>query len=154
MARDMGMKMLSSCEDRARIPEIAEYIKSKWANPASARLYDDCIAHSADAGAPLPRWYALCDNGRIVGCAGLIANDFISRQDLYPWLCALYVEPEMRGRGYGGALIEKARTDARAAGFPHLYLCTDHIGYYERYNFTYIGQGYHPWGEESRIYRG
>ncbi len=148
------MNIVSTCEAPERIPEIAAYIKSIWASPESARMYEDCIAHSAGAGAPLPRWYALEDGGRIVGCAGLIANDFISRQDLYPWLCALYVEPEMRGRGHGGALIKKARMDARAAGFPFVYLCTDHIGYYERYDFAYIGQGYHPWGEKSRIYRG
>lgn len=29
----------------------------------------------------------------------------------------------------------------------------DYIGVYEKYGFQYIGQGYHPWGEESRIYQ-
>lgn len=142
------LTMRENPEARAR---IADYIKEKWAGPASARMYDDCFAHQ---GEKLPQWYALADGNRIVGCAGLIANDFISRQDLWPWLCALHVEPDMRGRALGRLLIERARADARAAGFPHIYLCTDHVGYYEKYGFTYIGQGYHPWGEESRVYEG
>ena len=33
-----------------------------------------------------------------------------------------------------------------------MYLSTDHVGLYEKWGFRYIGQGYHPWNEESRIY--
>ncbi len=145
------MRILSARENPEARAEIAAYVKSKWAGPNTVRVYDDCFAHVAH---PLPDWYALMDGARIVGCAGLIANDFISRQDLWPWVCALYVEPDMRGRALGRLLIERARADARAAGFTHLYLCTDHVGYYEKYGFSYIGKGYHPWGEESRIYEG
>ena len=28
-----------------------------------------------------------------------------------------------------------------------------YIGYYEKYGFNFIGMGYHPWGETSRIYK-
>ena len=42
--------------------------------------------------------------------------------------------------------------DARRAGFGKLYLSTDHAGLYEKWGFRYLGQGYHPWGAESRIY--
>jgi N-acetylglutamate synthase-like GNAT family acetyltransferase len=49
-------------------------------------------------------------------------------------------------------LLEKAKEDAKRGGFSSLYLCTDHIGSYEKYGFTYIGQGYHPWRESSQIY--
>lgn len=53
---------------------------------------------------------------------------------------------------YGALLIERIKADARQAGFARRYLCTDHIGCYEHYGFAYIGTGYHPWGESSRIY--
>jgi len=145
------VRILTARENPEARTRIAEYIKARWAGPDSLRVYDDCIAH---AGHPLPEWYALADGDRFVGCAGLIMNDFISRQDLWPWLCALYIEPDARGRALGATLIERARADARRAGFRHIYLCTDHVGYYEKYGFAYVGQGYHPWGEESRIYEG
>lgn len=82
----------------------------------------------------------------------MITNDFVSRMDLWPWACALYVDARLRGHGYGRMLLERAAEDARRAGFSKLYLCTDHVGLYEKWGFDYVGQGYHPWDEESRIY--
>jgi hypothetical protein len=49
-------------------------------------------------------------------------------------------------------LIEEIKKDTAKAGFSKLYLSTAHIGYYEKYDFKYIGTGYHPWGESARIY--
>ena len=72
--------------------------------------------------------------------------------DLYPWLAALYVEEECRGNGCGKMLIEHTANDAGLLGFKNLYLCTDHIGFYERFGFNFIGYCHHPWGEKTRIY--
>jgi len=97
-------------------------------------IYEDCITHSIGARNPLPQWYLLEQGNEIIGGAGLITNDFISRGDLYPWICAIFIEEKYRGNAYGSLLIENAKIDAKKTGF------------------EYIGQGYHPWGEESRIY--
>lgn len=88
----------------------------------------------------------------MIGCAGLITNDFISRGDLYPWINALFIDENYRGFAFGKSLIDYSKTYAKEVGFEHLYLCTGHVGYYEKYGFKYIRQGYHPWGGESRIY--
>lgn len=127
-----------------------EYISSKWSAPRN--VYEDCIGHSITSENPLPQWYLLERDMDIIGCAGLITNDFISRMDLYPWFCGLFVEENERGNAYGNLLMETAKLDAKIAGFSSLYLSTDHIGYYEKYGFQYIGDGYHPWNEKSRIY--
>lgn len=144
------MKIISVRENPEWKDAAIDYISSKWNAPRI--IYEDCITHAITALNPLPQWYLLMDEGKIIGCAGLITNDFISRMDLYPWLCALFIEKEQRGNGYAARLIEKVKTDARKAGFRNLYISTDHIGFYEKYGFKYIGTGYHPWNEESRIY--
>ena len=131
--------------------DAIEFFSEVWENE---KIYQDCISHSIDAKSPLPIWYLLMDEeeDEIVGCAGLITNDFISRMDLCPWLCALYIEEEYRGKNLGRLLIEQIKKDTAEMCMDKLYLCTDLDGYYEKYDFICIGEGYHPWGESSKIY--
>lgn len=146
------MKVISIKEYPEYKDRAIKYFQGKWANEESMMVYEDCILNCITTPNPLPQWYLLMDGDKIIGCAGLITNDFISRMDLYPWVCAVYIEKEYRGHAYSSILLEKAKKDARNSGFSNLYLCTDHIGFYEHYDFTYIGTGYHPWGHGSRIY--
>jgi len=126
-----------------------QYNAKNWGNMA---IYQDCINNSLETDNPLPVWYLLMDNEKIVGSVGLITNDFISRMDLWPWLCALYVEEDYRGQNLSQLLIEQLKLDCRAMGFENLYLATDHVGFYEKHGFNYLADGYHPWGDVSRIY--
>jgi GNAT superfamily N-acetyltransferase len=128
------------------------YIQKKWASEASKPVYEDCISRSIVTDSPLPIWYLLMVNDRVIGCVGLITNDFISCMDLWPWLCAMYIEEEYRGNNYGSLLINELKKDAKRAGFSKVYLSTDHTGYYEKYGFEYLCTGFHPWGESSRVY--
>jgi N-acetylglutamate synthase-like GNAT family acetyltransferase len=146
------MKIISVRNNPEYRDTAIKYLQKSWPGIWPI-IYEDCITHSIHATHPLPQWYLLFLDDQIIGCAGLITNDFISRMDLYPWVCAIFIDEKHRGNGYGSLLIEKAKEDTRKAGFQSLYLCTDHIGYYEKYGFSYMGQGYHPWKEESRIYQ-
>lgn len=146
------MRIISVKENPEYKDMVIQYFQKIWASPNTMMVYDDCISSCLSTTNPLPQWYLLMNEDAIIGCAGLITNDFISRMDLYPWLCALYIDKEHRGNDLGSLLIEKAKSDAKNSGFLNLYLCTDHIGYYEKHGFEYIGTGYHPWGESSRIY--
>lgn len=146
------MNVISVREQPAYKDMAIAYFQKNWKGVLPV-IYEDCINHSIEASAPLPQWYLLMNEDKIIGCAGLITNDFISRMDLYPWVCALFIEEQHRGNSYGSILLEQAKKDSAKAGFQSLYLCTDHIGYYEKYGFSYLAQGYHPWDEESRIYQ-
>lgn len=145
------MRIISVRENPEYKDKTIEYFQNSWSEVAPI-IYEDCINHSINAKDSLPQWYLLENNDEIIGCAGLITNDFISRMDLYPWVCAVFIEEKHRGNNYSKLLVDKAKQDSKEAGFKNLYLCTDHIGFYEKIGFNYIGQGYHPWEEESRIY--
>ncbi|NLT51250.1 MAG: GNAT family N-acetyltransferase [Ignavibacteria bacterium] len=145
------MRIISVRENPGYKDTAIAYFQKNWKSVYPV-IYEDCINHCIKAENPLPQWYLLEKENEIIGCSGLITNDFISRMDLYPWACALFIEEKHRGNSYGSLLLEKAKEDSRNAGFKNLYLSTDHIGYYEKYGFEYMGQGYHPWQEESRIY--
>jgi len=116
------------------------------------RIYDDCISNSINTTSPLPRWYLLLKDKDIIGGYGLITNDFISRQDLYPWLSAFYIEEGYRGSQLGSKLLEHAQSEASKLGYKKLYLSTDLEGYYEKNGWNPVSKGYHPWEAESMIY--
>lgn len=52
------------------------------------------------------------ENDEIIGGCGLIQNNFVDRTDLFPYLCALFVEEKARGNALGAKLLENARIDA------------------------------------------
>ena len=133
------------------LDRAVNYFSSKWL--ASRNIYHDCIFHSLTTESPLPRWYLMMRDDEIIGSYGLIVNDFISRQDLWPWLCAVYIEESERGKSLGSRLLEHGRREAAKSGFSKVYLCTDHVGFYEKYGWQYIGQGYGASGQETRIYQ-
>ncbi len=146
------IKIISIRKEPGYQSKAISYLQESWPEVPPI-IYEDCIKHCLNAELPLPQWYLLEKDGDLIGCAGLVTNDFISRMDLYPWLCAIFIDENHRGNNYGALLIEQAKKDTKKMGFRHLNLCTDHENYYEKHGFTYIGQGYHPWEESSRIYQ-
>ena len=145
-------KLISVREQPEFAAAAIAYFQQSWPE-IMPEMYADAIGYSITAPQALSQWYVLLGQDEIVGCAGLISNDFISRMDLYPWLCALHVSESKRGCGYARLLIERCQHDAARAGFDTLYLCTDSEGLYGRYGFGYLAEGWHPWGETSRIYQ-
>jgi GNAT superfamily N-acetyltransferase len=115
------------------------------------QVYDDSMTHSLTTPNPLPQWYVMLKGERLIGCYGLITNDFNSRQDLWPWLAALFISPDERGQGLGKVLLDHGIAEASKLGYPQVYLVTDHTTYYEKYGWEYIGTAYGVDGE-SRLY--
>ena len=147
----MDSRIVSVRDNPEYFERAVEYFSRHW--PVSRAVYEDAIRRSIDTPSPLPRWYLLQnEQDTIIGCYGLITNDFNSRQDLWPWICGLHVEETERGQGHGGAMLAHGIAEAMRLGFSKVYLATDHVGYYEKYGFTYIGQCYETSGEAGRVY--
>ncbi|WP_406622013.1 GNAT family N-acetyltransferase [Bacillus atrophaeus] len=134
--------------------EAVDFFWGQWGNPDNYAFYRDCITHSFDSRSVLlPRFYIAVQNDSIIGSYALLRNDLISRQDLFPWLACLFVVPKLRGNEIGCALLRHALKEAHIKGFENLYLCTDLEGYYEKYGWVYIKNGYIFNGEPAKIYK-
>lgn len=134
-----------------RKTELAGWFHEKWGVPVEAYL--ESMDESLLANGTVPQWYAAVENGRFIGGAGVIENDFHDRKDLSPNVCAVYVEPDCRGRGVAGAILGHICRDMAARGVEMLYLLTDHDSFYERYGWDFLcmaqGDGE---DEPSRMY--
>ena len=148
------MKIISIRKSEEYKEKAAQYIHNKWGNEENYQIYEDSIFSCVNTTENTPYWYLLVtEDDKIIGCAGLIDHDFISRDELSPWLCSLYIENDYRGKALGSLLIEKVKEDAKQEHFKSLYLCTELNGYYERYGFHYFGDGFYDDGERAKIYK-
>ena len=103
-------------------------------------FFASIVEHSQTPGA-LPITFVAVEGERLLGTVGLWRCDLISRQDLYPWMAALYVAPEARGQGLAGKLQQHVIGYARAQGYAELFLSSACRDFYERFGWQYIGEG-------------
>jgi GNAT superfamily N-acetyltransferase len=76
--------------------------------------------------------------GKPVASACLKQNDMTIRNELGPWLSAVWVQPEYRGRGFGTELVMAIEALARTSNIDRLYLWTpDRDRFYARLNWQY-----------------
>ena len=107
---------------------VAAWIYRQWwttVEGASVNTLEDLLrGHLVHDEIPLT-FVASLDR-RPIGTATLIAHDVGTEQwpDLSPWLAALYVIPDYRRRGVGGALVSATMSKARALGARAVYLST------------------------------
>ncbi len=138
--------------DRPDMKETsAEWFHKKWGIPLEA--YMESMQESLTGNSPVPAWYIAVADGKIIAGLGVIQNDFHDRPDLSPNICAVYTEPNARGNGIAGALLNFTCEDMHKKGIDALYLVTDHDSFYERYGWELFCM-VHSDGEEgtSRMY--
>lgn len=115
--------------------DAAQWFHQKWGVPVDAYLacMDAYLANKTEYG-----WYLCLDGDKIIGGMGVIENDFHDRKDLTPNVCAVYTEKDYRCKGIAGHLLGMVVEDMRGKGISPLYLVTDHIGFYERYDWEFL----------------
>lgn len=96
--------------------------------------------------------FLLIDGDRLVSFVTLAERDCVDAPDLTPWIGFVHTSPEYRGHRHVGKLLDHACAVARQHGAARVYLCTDHVGLYEKYGFTYLQNRVDIHGEDSRIY--
>ncbi|MFC0337619.1 Acetyltransferase (GNAT) family protein [Kushneria avicenniae] len=100
---------------------------------------------SAAHGCGLPLTWVAQYGDHPVGMASLVDNDCSKRPNLRPWLAAVFVHPDYRGRGIAARLIKTVETAALALGEARLYLITaNQQTLYERYGWQKMGVVAYP----------
>ncbi len=132
--------------------ETVRIIWTQWGDEHNFNFYQDMIWQSCTPDTTLPKFYIYLKEGSIAGTCALLRYDFISRQDLSPWLACLYVVPGERVKGIGLALQDHVVREAKRKGYERVFLGTELEGYYEKSNWKRIGLGYLYTGQAVKIY--
>lgn len=144
--------MIHKLRDNATLcEEAAVWFSQKWGIPIGAyrESMEQCIAQPKST----PQWYVVLDDAkRIIAGAGVIDNDFHDRTDLFPNLCALFVEERYRHQRIARKLLAFAADDMSELGYDMLYLVTDHVGLYERYGWSFLTMATDADGNATRMY--
>lgn len=137
-------------------PQFAEqaidWIWRAFGDGLPREFFQSVIDHSQTPGA-LPLTFIAVEDEQLLGTVGLWRCDLITRQDLYPWLAALYVDEAARGKGLAGKLQEHVIAYALQAGYTELHLWSACRDFYERYGWQYIGDGLEYPNTQVHLYR-
>lgn len=120
--------------------QVTEWLWQAFGQGLSRAFFASVIAHSQQPDA-LPLTFIATEGETLLGTVGLWRCDLISRQDLFPWLAALYIDGPQRGRGLGQALQQHVIQYARQQGYASLHLYAAFRDYYERFGWQHIGEG-------------
>lgn len=137
------------------LPELVEeaacWFGEKWG--ISEHAYRESMDRCVRQKSGIPQWYVLQNQKKqTIAGAGVIDNDFHDRKDLTPNLCALFVEPEYRGRGIAKRLLAFIRRDLSRLGFSKVYLVTDHTEFYEACGWNFFTMAMGEDGLPIRLY--
>ena len=145
------MRIICIRDMPALIDNAAEWFADKWGIPI--REYSESMHESMTEASHIPQWYIVLHKNKIIAGAGVIENDFHSRKDLTPNLCALYVEEEFRKKGVARRILDFARKDMANFGFSDIYLITDHANFYEKCGWKFLTTAYDDEGRKVRVYQ-
>ena len=131
----MTVRICHLLECPHHLPAVAEMIyREFWVDVVGGLTLDFLTAHlhTATDRSRIPLSLVALDGERLLGTVNLIENDDKSRSHLRPWLAAMVVVADQRGRGVGSRLVNALLDEARRLQIPVLYFGTDVPGFYRR----------------------
>ena len=133
------VEVLNLADEEKHIEQVSAWVWEEWSKQSGTKLEDIIYRtkHSICKG-KVPQVLIAKYKDELVGTVSIWHNDLTSRQDLTPWLAALYIKKEYRGKGIGTLLQDKVIEIVKELGYKSLYLITDHDNYYERSGWVFL----------------
>ena len=132
--------------------QVTDWLWQAFGDGLPREFFASIITHSKQPDA-LPITFVAVEGEQLLGTVGLWRCDLITRQDLYPWLAALYVDESARGKGLAGKLQEYVMDYAARAGYSELHLWSACRDFYERYGWHDIGDALEYPNKTVHLYR-
>lgn len=120
---------------RYALQKIVSWVHSEWGHLMPDISYPTLLSIFSERTTPhrIPGTFIALRDDEIVGTASIVAHDMSTRMDLYPWMAAVFVPPDHRGKGIGSALVRASIDEARYIGLERIYLLTpDRVSFYTR----------------------
>lgn len=121
------------CEHPEFIPTLAQWHHDEWGHLRPGDTVEkraERIHNNALGRAGIPTAVIAFEGDKLLGSAMLIASDMTTHPHLTPWLAGVFVAPEGRKHGVGGALVRRIMADAKSIGVKRLYLYTEHAEHF------------------------
>ena len=128
-------KIISLKENPNLIDEACKFFSNAWQIPYNA--YYESMEEMKTSSLGYPFWLVVTFKDEIVGGLGVIKNDFHSRIDLFPNICAVFVKENHRRKGLCPLLLKTIIEHLHKHKIDKVYLVTNHTSLYEKYGFAY-----------------
>ncbi|SHH81862.1 GNAT family N-acetyltransferase [Clostridium intestinale] len=130
---------------------VIDWLWKEFGNEDNYAFWESIVKNSLKKNLLPLTFIALMDN-KPVGTVGLWRSDLLSRQDLCPWLSALFVKEEYRSKNIGQELQLFLIDYCRKKGYEEIFLYTDSNNYYEKTGWQYLDDGIEYSGGSIKIY--
>jgi len=147
-----NITVINLADEPEHIEQVSVWLWEEWAKkdgiPLEEIIYRTKHSICKDK---VPQTLIAKYNDELVGTVAIWYNDLKTRPDLTPWLAALYIKNEYRGKGIGTIMQEKCIEEVKKLGYDKLYLITDHENYYERSGWIFLEMAPLK-GNHTRVY--
>jgi GNAT superfamily N-acetyltransferase len=121
------------------LPIVARWAHGKWGHRPPARTVEQTEAgfRTRLNRDHIPLTLIALEGEQPLGMASIFVQDMSIRPELTPWLAAVFVAPDQRGKGIGSALVQAIEAKAHELGVTRLYLFTpDKQSFYARLGWS------------------
>lgn len=143
------MRIINYFQEENQSHWLAQIAQCQWgAAKFLTKLLQEGTFHQAVGQGTL---FLLADGEKLVSFISLAERDCVD-VPYGPWIGFVHTAPEYRGQRCAGVLIDHAMKLAARYHVEQVYICTDHVGLYEKYGFTFLENRVSIYGQPSRIY--
>ena len=133
------MEVISIKNNDIYLKEYIELCNKEWGKPRTdLNKYIEDKLTSIKQGNEVIEVLGLINNNEMIGFISLFSEDNNERNDLSPWYATMYIKEKYRGKNYSKILNDSLIKRAKELGYKKIYLKSNLINYYEKFNAKYM----------------